>query len=204
MAKEQKVTIPSIVYRGPEDFIGIDSSTKVNYAFSQETNYTVTPESWEDFYEILLVDKSNIRDRLLVCSQDPLAKTNLRRKSPDDFVVPEVQQGIQDEIDQRVRMKNRKDTLMNEYIAKVNFQIATGKIDMIPETLQEDAEKYAYTEMSKEGIVPVIEDGNEQEEEGPLVISPEITEKTDEEERVNIEDLISADSNEEKNEEIKQ
>ena len=138
-----KNSIPSIFYRGPENYVSVISASRVNYTFSRDTDYTVSPESWEDFYEILLLDKFNVRGRLYVVSTDPTSETNLRRVSPEEYVVPEELIEAQNVINDESAKKTELLGLKNKYIAGINLQIAHGTLDSIPENLDEDAEKYA-------------------------------------------------------------
>lgn len=138
-----KNSIPSIFYRGPENHVSVISASRVNYTFSRDTDYTVSPESWEDFYEILLLDKFNVRGRLYVVSTDPTSATNLRRVSPEEYVVPEELIEAQNAVNDESAKKAELLGLKNKYIAGINLQIAHGTLDAIPENLEDDAEKYA-------------------------------------------------------------
>lgn len=139
-----KSAIPSIHYRGPENFVSvIGSYSRVNYIFSQETDYTVTPETWEDFYEIMLLDRVNIAGRLYVCADDPTAKTNLRRVPVEERFVPQEILDNQAEIDAEAEKRNTLKRYKNEYVARINLSLARGELEEIPENLEIDAEKYA-------------------------------------------------------------
>lgn len=118
-------SIPSIHYRGPENFVSvIGSYSRVNYIFSQDTDYTVTPETWEDFYEILLLDRTNIAGRLYVCADDPITKTNLRRVPVEERFVPQEIIDNQEEVNKEAEKNHTLKRYKNEYIARINLSLA--------------------------------------------------------------------------------
>lgn len=142
-AKKDKSLIPSIFYRGPENFVNIIGNSRTSYVFSRETDYTVTPVTWEDFYEVLLVDRYNVRDRLFVLSNDPSIATNLRRVAPEEVVISQDLYDAQAVVDTEVQKKSDIARLKNEYIGRVNLKIAHGTLEEIPEKLEEDAQEFA-------------------------------------------------------------
>lgn len=143
MSKSAKDLIPSIFYRGPENFVNIIGNSRTNYVFSRETDYTVAPVTWEDFYEILLVDRYNVRDRLFVLADDPSISTNLRRVAPEEVEIPQSLYDAQAETDAVTKKQTELFRLKNEYIGRINLQIAHGTLDCIPENLEADAQAYA-------------------------------------------------------------
>lgn len=153
-----KNSIPSIFYRGPENYVSVISASRESYTFSRETDYTVSPTSWEDFYEILLLDKFNVRWRLYVVVWDPTGDTNLRRVSADELVqadeVVEAQAVINDESAKRTQLLGLK----NQYIASINLQIAHGTLESIPKNLEDDAEKFAVEQYEKLHNPVVVEE----------------------------------------------
>lgn len=135
--------IPSIHYRGPENHVSVIGSSRASYVFSKDTDFTVHPATWEDFYEILLLDKYNIFGRIYVLALDPIAATNLRRATQEEFfLAPEIIDN-QKEVDGIHKKKNELNAIKNEYIGRINLQIARGELESIPENLELDAEKFA-------------------------------------------------------------
>jgi len=156
MSKSAKGVIPSIFYRGPENFVNIIGTSRTNYVFSRETDYTVEPVTWEDFYEILLVDRYNVRDRLFVLADDPTKATNLRRVAPEEVEIPQHLYDAQAETDAVSKKKTELLRLKNEYIGRINLQIAHGSLDAIPEKLEEDAEAYADAQYASQVAEAVV------------------------------------------------
>lgn len=148
-AKEVTPLIPSIFYRGPENFVNVIGSSRTNYVFSRETDYTVTPVTWEDFYEILLIDRYNIRNRLFVLVGDPTWETNLRRVAPEEVIISQDLYDAQAQVDTVSKKQAEITRLKNEYIARINLQIAHGTLDAIPENLEDDAQAYADEQYAK-------------------------------------------------------
>lgn len=168
-AKETTSLIPSIFYRGPENFVNIIGTSRTNYVFSRETDYTVAPVTWEDFYEILLVDRFNIRDRLFVLADDPTKATNLRRVAPDEVEISQDIYDAQAKVDSVSKKETELTRLKNEYIGRINLQIAHGTLDAIPEALENDAQAYADAQYASQ----VTEESVITEES--VVITPEST-----------------------------
>ncbi len=168
-AKETTSLIPSIFYRGPENFVNIIGTSRTNYVFSRETDYTVAPVTWEDFYEILLVDRFNIRDRLFVLADDPTKATNLRRVAPDEVEISQDIYDAQAKVDSVSKKETELTRLKNEYIGRINLQIAHGTLDAIPEELETDAQAYADAQYASQ----VAEESVVTEES--VVITPEST-----------------------------
>lgn len=164
-------SILSIFYRGPENFVSVISSSRVNYTFSRDTDFTVTPETWEDFYEILLLDKMNVRDRLYVVSADPISSTNMRRVPVEERFVSQEVIDNQAEVDAQYSKKAEFNRYKNEYIGRINLQIARGEIDMIPKNLEADAESYADEQyiIQNTPVEPVVETPVETSAETPVV-----------------------------------
>lgn len=155
-AKETTSLIPSIFYRGPENFVNIIGTSRTNYVFSRETDYTVAPVTWEDFYEILLVDRFNIRDRLFVLADDPTKATNLRRVAPDEVEISQDIYDAQAKVDSVSKKETELTRLKNEYIGRINLQIAHGTLDAIPEELETDAQAYADAQYASQVAEEVV------------------------------------------------
>lgn len=171
-AKETVSLIPSIFYRGPENFVNIIGTSRTNYVFSRETDYTVEPVTWEDFYEILLVDRFNIRDRLFVLADDPTKATNLRRVAPDEVEISQDIYDAQAKVDSVSKKETELTRLKNEYIGRINLQIAHGSLDAIPEHLEDDAQAYADAQYASQTAEEVVT------EETVVVDTPVIVDPT--------------------------
>jgi len=169
----KSATIPSIFYRGPENFVNIIGISRTNYVFSRETDYTVAPVTWEDFYEILLVDRYNVRDRLFVLADDPTKATNLRRVAPEEVEISQDLYDAQAQTDAVTKKETELFRLKNEYIGRINLQIAHGTLDSIPENLEEDAQAYADAQYALSIVEEVAEEVTTPEVETPIVTVPE-------------------------------
>lgn len=172
-AKETTSLIPSIFYRGPENFVNIIGTSRTNYVFSRETDYTVAPVTWEDFYEILLVDRFNIRDRLFVLADDPTKATNLRRVAPDEVEISQDIYDAQAKVDSVSKKETELTRLKNEYIGRINLQIAHGTLEEIPENLEDDAQAYADAKYASQVAEEVVEEPTTPVVETPIVTDPE-------------------------------
>lgn len=121
---ETSTLIPKVFYRGPENYASIVGSSGTQYVFSQESGYSVQPVTWEDFYEILLIDRFNVFNRIIVLSDDPISSTNLRRVAPEDVVVSTDIYEAQAVVDAKFAKKQELLNHKNIYIGKINLQIA--------------------------------------------------------------------------------
>lgn len=145
-------TIPSVTYRGPqESILVVGPITRINYTFDATNDFTVVPETWEDFYAMMHIDYDALK-RNFVCSEDPKSKQHLRRISQMDgnYEVPADVLDRQAEIDASEARKSLINGYANEYITRVNNDIAYGRIDKIPEDLDVKAQEYAENRINEE------------------------------------------------------
>ena len=139
-----------VTYRGHLDHLRFDASSKAVYIFGPENEYTITPSSYQDLYELLAFNGSYDQ---IVLAEDPMAKTNTRR-------IPAVSAWELNFSDKFVQEKEDNDKLVakqrlfflknQEYLDRIGNQFAMGRIDTLPETLQEDAKQYAQDAVDKE------------------------------------------------------
>lgn len=179
-----KTTIPSVTYRGPQDSIlVVGPLTRINYVFDASNEFTLTPETWEDFYAIMHVDYDALK-RNFVCTDDPKASQHLRRVSQMDgnYEVPAEVLAEQAKVDAREAKNQRIKFHMNEYITRVNNDIAYGRRETIPEDLNAEAQKYADERIAEEEAnapenpeIPEVSVSNLPQEEQSTTTSPEIT-----------------------------
>lgn len=144
------IKLPSLYYRGPNDFLRFETMDRKEYIFSQENEWIVTPEKWEHLYELLAYENVG---RLIVFSQDPKAEECLRRAPPrNDFELqftPEYVKAKEQEEKERQRL-SLWTQYRNNYINKINLEVASGISDHVPDHLGEEASHFADEMMVKE------------------------------------------------------
>ena len=129
-----------IIYRGAEQIFRINTSSKTIYVFEKDNGFSATPSTWADYYDIISYDSTH---KTLVDAKDPLATTDLRRKSQFEYEVPVEIYEAQVERDVKAKEDKAYQALIVEYKRGIYDQIASGILEAIPETINDDAIAYA-------------------------------------------------------------
>ena len=191
-----------IIYRGAEQIARIFTNSKNTYVFEESNGFSVVASTWADYYEIISYDSTH---KNFVDAKDPLAQTDMRRKSQFEYQVPK--EVYEDQIKRDIESKAKALYTKNvqAYKNSIYDKIASGIIDAIPETIDADAIAYAdkLALPKEEELTPTTEELTPTGDETPAdegetspsdsteeeVISEETTETPKEE--VVLEEVIS-------------
>lgn len=132
----------SITYRWHLNFTTILTRFGGEYSFNKENNYTVTPNTWDDLYDIILSNGDpHFRD--IVFTRDPKAKTNERRVSIDEQPIDEAKAIKAEETARNAALFKERMAIVETYKRHIFDQIADGTLDTYPTTLEMDASAHA-------------------------------------------------------------
>lgn len=135
-----------LIYRGPEQIARIRTMSKMTYVFERKNAFTVLPSTWADYYELIAFDGTFTK---IVDSEDPLAKTDMRRKSQFDYEMPK-------EVAEKQAMKAKElqdaqlyRSYIESYKRSICDRIASGTLESFPDTYEEDAIQFADEKSGK-------------------------------------------------------
>lgn len=139
-----------VTYRGHLDHLKFDTTSRNVYIFEASNNYTVEALSYQDLYELLAFEGSYDQ---IVLTEDPMSKTNTRRipavstwelQFGDDFIKRQEDNDLLVKKQRLFFFKNQ------EYLDRIGNQYATGKLDVLPDNLEADAQAYAQAAVDQE------------------------------------------------------
>lgn len=158
--------IPALTYRGRNILCRAQgNSQKKIYKFDDKNDFTIVPETFEDFYTLINVDD-------IVLANDPMAK-DVRGRPNVEKSINEKQRQINidsalamEKSDLEATMKKFHSEKVQERMEEFSHAIARGETDdegkaiKIPEDAEEIANKYADEEVAKkfnsDGKVKVV------------------------------------------------
>lgn len=112
-----------LIYRGAEQIFTFVGLSKNKYSFTIDNEFSVTPSTWADYYEMIAFDKSHTS---IVDAKDPLSKTNLRRVSMYEYAVPEKLIKAQEQRDEEAKKERIHRELQKKYMFSITDKIASG------------------------------------------------------------------------------
>lgn len=138
----------AITYRWPQSFSNILTRFGGQYVFDAANNFTVTPFTWEDFYDIILIDRDPYY-RDFVLADDPKAGITDRRIIIDTYVLdPELARKQAENEAREAKIKQRL-WFIDKYKKDIFNWIAEWKIESYPATLDADAIAFADERMAE-------------------------------------------------------
>lgn len=140
-----------IIYRGPEQILRYTTSTKTVYSFEASNQFTCEALTWADYYELITLDPTH---KILVDAEDPLAATNLRRRTMFEYEVPKEVYVKQEENEKKEKLVKQRALYIDQYKKRIIDQIASGTLEAFPESYDADAEKFA-DEMMEKLVAPI-------------------------------------------------
>lgn len=141
---------------------------KREYSFDSSNEYSVVPDTWADLYFILSFDKNiESNNRNFVFAKDEASKTNERRIFVEQEFEP-VDQSVELERIAKANKEKELDIYRKQYRSNVEYKIAIGVIEELPEEEQivKESEEYAQNKWNELHPEVVTE---ENKEEAPFV-----------------------------------
>jgi hypothetical protein len=138
----------SLVYTGPNEYVLMETDNRKKIIFSKENNYTHTPNTYDEIYQII-----KVLDGLVRFSLDPLSSQNLRRQSANiaDAIVIDEDKVLRE---QWTELSKRKRELLvyfeNQYSNQISWGFAKGNLNEMPQDFEELKAKYGLENTIKE------------------------------------------------------
>jgi hypothetical protein len=135
-----------LVYRGPEQLLRFQASSKNVYLFEAENKWTVEALTWADYYELICLDNSR---QIIVDAEDTLASSDLRRKTIFDYEVPAEVYVKQRENEAREAEEKLYKSFVEQYKRSIMDRIASGTLEEFPADYEEQAIAFAKNKMAE-------------------------------------------------------